>query len=77
MLFRYYELLSFANDMDPLPSVNNLDSPHLEDYNTEYVENDENESIAVFNCNDTLEKTETDKDGKESTNQVNYVKHET
>lgn len=77
MLFRYYELLSFANDMDPFPSVSNLDSSHSEDYNTEYVENDENESIAVNDCNDTLEQTETDKDGKESTNQVNFVKYQT
>ncbi|KAL4104607.1 hypothetical protein QTP88_019901 [Uroleucon formosanum] len=74
---RYYELLSFANDMDPFPSVSNLDSSHSEDYNTEYVENDENESIAVNDCNDTLEQTETDKDGKESTNQVNFVKYQT
>lgn len=64
---RYYELLSFANDMDPLPSVTNLDSPHSEDCNLELVENDENETIPVFN--------ESENDGKESTNQVNYVKH--
>jgi len=50
--------------MDHLSSVSNLDSSHSEDYNTEYVENDENESIAVIDCNDTLEQTVTDKDDK-------------
>jgi len=76
LLFRYYELLSFANNMVPLPSVNNLDLSNTEDCNPEC---DENETITELDCNDTLEQEQpvTEKDGIETTSQVNFVKHET
>jgi len=63
--------LSFAND--PLPSVSNLDSSHSKDCNPDV----ENENVAVFDCYDILEQTETEKGGKENTNQLNVFKHET